>query len=116
MACSRSGSRVLTILLSSYRTVCGRFLALGRRVEDFAEVDRSGVLHRVPEALGDLGVAQLRLVAKLALDIVPQRPPGPCELPRDRRLVLAHQAPDLGEGQLLRVVAAQAQSVARAES
>src|SRR5215217_1227491 len=96
---------------SSYRTIRLWFLAR----EQMAEVERPGIFGRRREALSDLRLAQSMIDAELTLDIVSQRPSRPGELPRYRRFVLANQPPDLGEGQLLNIVATEPKAASAVE-
>src|SRR5262245_54235883 len=110
---SRSGSRVLTGLLSSYRTPPRRFLALGFGGEEARQVNRPGIVHRICEALCDFGVGEPRLVAQPPFDLDAQRLPGLRHLSRNGRFVLAGDTADFGERQLLSVITAQAPPVSR---
>ena len=68
------------------------------------------------EALGDLRLGHTGLGAQLTLDVFTNGSPRPCEVARHRGLVLEKQTARLGQRQLLCIVAAQAQAVARLES
>src|SRR3990172_5125733 len=106
--CSRRPS-----LLQFTRTARPGFLALGTTFEHFAKIDRPRVLHDALEAQRHLGIAHLRVGPELTLDLVPNGPPRARQMTRDGRLVLLEQPADLGERQLLRIVAAEPQPVSR---
>ena len=72
-----------------------------------------GRLGGVGEALGDGGIAQAVFGAEVSFDAAPEVRARAIELARHRRLVLAGDAPDLGQREILAVIQPQAQAVPR---
>src|SRR5206468_12521695 len=94
------------VVPSSYRTLRRLFLADQPR-----QIDRSRIVGDGREAGGHLILGESRL-AKLALDVAPNRLPRARELPRGGRFVLLEHAARLGERQLLHVITPEAQPIA----
>jgi len=93
------------------------FLAgiLARPWKNLGQIQRTGVRADRGEALGDLGFTDSRLL-QLLLDVFANDTAGSCKMTRRGRLMLAKRAPDLGEREVLGIVAGESEPIAWFES
>ena len=98
------------LLGSSYRTI-----RLGILAEHTAEVEGARIFENALETAVDLCLVEPSFLAKIPFHFGSNRAPRLRKVSRNRGLVLLEDAAGLGERQLLRVVAREAQAIPRAK-